>query len=116
MNIELLKQSYPKLFKKLNEDITAIRYLIVIDINYNDADSDEFDAIDPEDFNFLIYITELLQKTLNEPLMVEFVKKLEAHKNISEFYLSDIDLYGIQTNLDEEGIAQMILTIIEELL
>jgi hypothetical protein len=48
--------------------------------------------------------------------MVEMVKKLKVHKDISEFYLSDIDLYGIQTQLDEERIALMVLSTIEELL
>lgn len=116
MSIENLKKSCPKLFKKFEEEITQIRYLIVIDVNYNDDDTDEFDAIDPEDYNFLIYITELLHETIGEPLMVELVKKLKVHPSISEFHLSDIDLYGIQTDLNEEGIALMILGTIEELL
>jgi len=116
LSIEKLKQSCPKLFKKLNEEVTELRYLLVIDENYDDDDSDEFDAIDPEDYNYLIYTTELLQSTIGEPAMIELVKKLEGDKNISEFYLSDIDLYGIQTQLDEEGIAEMVLHSVEELL
>lgn len=111
-----LKKACPKLFEKIEEEVTEIRYLLVIDENYDDDDSDEFDAIDPEDYNYLIYTTDLLQESLGEPLMVELVKKLKVHKDISEFYLSDIDLYGIQTQLDEERIALMVLSTIEELL
>lgn len=116
MNIEILEQNYPKLFKALPEEISALRYLLVIDINYNDDDTDEFDAIDPEDYNYLVYITEMLQEVMGEEKMVAFVKALEARKEVEEFYLSEIDLYGMQTKLDDEGIAKMILDIVEGLM
>lgn len=114
LQIEHLKKRYPKVFKALAEDIYELRYLMVIDENYDDDDSDEFDAIDPEDYNYLLYITETLQDAVGEDIMVELVKKLKVHKDIEEFHLSEIDLYGLQTNLDEEGIAQIVLSIIEE--
>lgn len=116
MNIETLQQNYPKIFNALPEEITALRYLLVIDENYNDDDTDEFDAIDPEDYNYLVYVTEMLQKILGEEKVVQFVKALEARDEVEEFYLSEIDLYGMQTKLDEEGIAKMILGIIEGLM
>ncbi len=114
MIIETIEKNYPKLFKTLPEDVTELRYLLVIDENYDDDDSDEFDAIDPEDFNYLLYVTEMLQEAVGEPTIIELVKTLKVHKDIEEFYLSDIDLYGIQTNLDEEGIAEMVLCTLEE--
>jgi len=114
VNIEVIEKNYPKVFKKLPEDIDALRYLLVIDENYNDDDSDEFDAIDPEDFNYLVYVTEVLQEVMGERVMVQFIKALEAHKDIQEFYLSEIDLYGIQTDLDDNGIAELVLGIVEE--
>ena len=116
MNIEILEQNYPKLFKVLPEDITALRYLLVIDENYNDDDTDEFDAIDPEDYNYLVYITDMLQEVMGEEKMIAFVKALKSREEIEEFYLSEIDLYGLQTKLSEEGIAKMILGIVEELM
>jgi hypothetical protein len=116
LTIETLKKSYPKLYAKLPEDVSEIRYLLVIDENYDDDDSDEFDAIDPEDFNYLLYVTDMLQEAVGETTIVELVKTLKVHKDIAEFYLSDIDLYGIQTSLDEEGIAHMTLGSLEELL
>jgi hypothetical protein len=116
LNIDSLKEACPKLFNKFEEEVTELRYLLVIDENYDDDDSDEFDAIDPEDYNYLIYVTELLQEAIEEPLMIELVKKLKNHKDISEFHLSDIDLYGIQTEHKEEGIALMVLSSIEKLL
>lgn len=116
MTIETLKVAYPKLYKTLRDDVSELRYLLVIDVNYDDDDSDEFDAIDPEDFNYLLYVTETLQEAVGEPVMIELVKKLKDHKDIDEFYLSEIDLYGIQTDLDEEGIAHMVLGSLEEIL
>ena len=91
------------------------RYLLVIDVNYDDDDIDEFNAIDPEYYNFLLYTTDMLQEAVGEATMVELVKKLSEHKDIEEFYLSDIDLYGIQTDLDEEGIAHMVFGSLEEI-
>ena len=108
-----IEKNYPKIFKSLPEDTTELRYLLVIDENYNDVDSDEFDAIDPEDFNYLIYVTDLLQEAVGEAAIVALVKDLKEHKNIDEFYLSEIDLYGIQTSLDEDGIADMVLGTLE---
>jgi len=114
LNIDILKQKYPKIFNALKEDIDALRYLLVIDENYDDDDSDEFDAIDPEDYNYLVYITDLLQVVMGEEVMIAFIKAFKAHEKIEEFYLSEEDLYGIQTNLDDDGIAHLILDIIEE--
>ena len=114
MTIETIEKNYPKLFKTLPEDTTELRYLLVIDENYDDDDSDEFDAIDPEDFNYLLYVTDMLQEAVGEPTIIELVKTLKEHEDIEEFYLSDVDLYGIQTNLDEEGISKMVLGVLEE--
>ena len=114
MTIESIEKNYPKLFKTLPEDAEELRYLLVVDENYDDDDSDEFDAIDPEDFNYLLYVTDMLQEAVGEPMIIELVKTLKEHKDIEEFYLSDIDLYGIQTDLSEEGIAEMVLGVLEE--
>ena len=115
MNIETLRSTYPKLFDKIDDEVDELRYLLVIDENFNDVDSDEFDAIDPEDYNYLVYITERLQNVLGEAGMVTFIKKFEAHESMDLFYLSDVDLYGIQTSLKEEGIAKMALEIVESI-
>ena len=116
MNIETLRSTYPKLFAKVDDEVDELRYLLVIDKNFNDVDSDEFDAIDPEDYNYLVYVTERLQDVLGEEGMVTFIKLLEAHKDVALFYLSDVDLYGIQTDLEDEGIAKMILEIAETII
>jgi len=111
-----LKQTYPKIFTNLSDGIDEVRYLVVVDENYDDEDSDEFDAIDPEDYNYLVYITERLQTLLAEGGMVALVKHLESHPRVDLFYLSEIDLYGIQTEMTQEQIEQMILQHVEKLL
>ena len=108
-----LKTQYPKLFSNLLEEVDEVRYLVVVDKNFNDVDSDEFDAIDPEDYNYLVYITERLQDAMGEEKMVAFIKQLEAHKDVALFYLSETDLYGIQTDLEDEAIEKMVLDIVE---
>jgi hypothetical protein len=50
---------------------------------------------------------------MGEQGMVTFIKQLESHKDVSLFYLSEVDLYGIQTNLDDNAIATMVLDIAE---
>ena len=108
-----LKETYPKIFSKLDVDVDEIRFLVVVAKNFNDVDSDEFDAIDPEDYNYLVYVTERLQAVLGEEGMVVFIKKLEAHEAVELFYLSEVDLYGIQTGLEDEAIATMVLDLAE---
>jgi hypothetical protein len=115
VTIENLQENYPKFFKTVKEEVTDLRYLLVVDENYDDEDSEEHDAIDPEDFNYLVYITDLLQESIGEKNVIELVKKLKVHPSIEDFYLSDVDLYGIQTNLNEEEIAHMLLGCVEEL-
>lgn len=116
MTIEALKKTYPKLYKTVPDDVSEIRHLLVIDINYDDDDSDVFDGIDPEDYNFLLYVTDILQEAVSESVMIELIKKLKVHKDIEAFHLSEIDLYGIQTNLDQEGIEHMVIGALEEIL
>jgi len=111
-----LKAQYPKLFSRLLEEVDEVRYLVVVDKNFNDVDSDEFDAIDPEDYNYLVYITERLQGVMGEQKMIEFIKHLEAHKDVGLFYLSETDLYGIQTDLEDEAIEKMVLETVESVL
>ena len=62
----MIEKSYPKIFKKLLEDEIELRYLLVIDENYDDDDTDEFDGINAEDFNYLVYVTEMLQEAVGE--------------------------------------------------
>ena len=116
MTLDQLKTNFPKLMDKLPEDMTQMRYILVIDENFNDVDSDEFDAIDPEDYNYLVYLTDLLQETISEEIFGTLPEKYSQHKIFSDFYASQEDLYGVMTTEGEEGIAKAILGEIEQAL
>ena len=116
MNIEELNERYPKLFGKLSDDVTQLRYILIIDENFNDVDSDEFDAIDPEDFNYMVYMTELLQETIGETLFELLASIYESNAIFEDFYDAGDGLFGVMTKEDEDGIARVFLDEIERLL
>ena len=113
MNIDELRVSYPKLFDKLPEDTTELRYILVIDENFNDVDSDEFDAIDPEDFNYMVYMTELLQETLGEDIYGKLSDIYEQNSIFEDFYDAGDGLFGVMTKEGEDGITRVFLSEIE---
>ncbi len=112
-----LEKKYPKLFGLL-EDTTFVdspRDLVVVDENYDDIDSDEFDVFDPSDYNFLVYITPRVQDALGEKGIGQLVKRLESDERFEDFFASEIDMYGIKvTDMDEESIGDLIIKVIEE--
>ncbi len=65
------------------EDIIALRHLLIIDENYNDDATDAFATMDSEDYNYIVYITEMLQGLMGDEKMVSFVKVLEAREELT---------------------------------
>jgi len=111
-----LKEKYPNLLSKIDEDIDETRYLITVDVNYDDEDSDEFDVFDPEEYNYLVYINERVQNVLGEEKMQELVKKLEKLSIFDNFIDAEEDLYGVSSTKSEEEIEEEVLKVIEEML
>lgn len=113
-----LKTAYPKTMEKLqNEEIDEIRKLIVVDENYDDIDSDEFDVFDPSEYNYLVYITQRLQDVLGKEKLEKLIERLDESEEFQSFYANEIDMYGVMTAMEnEEKIAQTILTKVEEIL
>ncbi len=111
-----LKKDFPQMMSKLQEEIDEVRLLLVIDENYDDVDSDEFDVFDPSEYNYMIYVTEALQEVLGEEGLTKFMEALAESGDFQDFYANDRDIYGVMTTLDEEGIAQSMLSIAEEIL
>jgi len=116
LNIDELRDSYPKLFDKLPEDTTELRYILIIDENFNDVDSDEFDAIDPEDYNYMVYITELLQETIGEEIYSKLSPIYEQSSIFEDFYDAGDGLFGIMMKESEDGITRAFLSEIERVL
>jgi hypothetical protein len=117
MNIETLETAYPKLFRQLPEEIDDIRALLIIDENENDGDVDELDEVDAEDYNYILYLTETLQSVIGgEEELIALIRKLDEKREFQDFFPSEIDLYGVQTELDEVQIARVVLNTVEEML
>jgi len=111
-----LKEKFPKLISKIDEDINELRYLVVVDENYADIDDEENDIFDPNDYNYLVYITELTQEAIGIDVLERVNKLIEQRDIFKNFIASEIDLYGVMSNLNEDGVAIKILELIEELL
>jgi len=108
-----LEEKYPKIFDTLDDKDIELRHLISIDENYEDFDSEEFE-FDFEDYNYIVYITELVQNALGKDGLQEFIAKLESCSEFENFLASEDDLYAIKTNLYEDAIAELFLTLAEE--
>ncbi len=109
-----LEKKYPKLFDKLEDKDVELRHLLNVDENYEDYDSEEFE-FDFEDYNFVIYIAEPIQKVLGEDKMDEFMVKLHNKDAFINFLASEKDLYGVKTNLNEKEIVTLVLDLVEEI-
>ena len=109
-----LQQRYPKLFEKLEDKEVELRHLLNVDANEEDFDSEEFE-FDYEDYNYIIYIAEPVQKVLGKEKMGRLVEALEASRQFENFLASEEDLYGVKSKLGEAKIASLVLDLIEEL-
>jgi len=111
-----LKNRFPTLLSKIEDDIDELRELIVIDENYADIDDEEVDIFDPSDYNYLVYITETLSSVLGEDGLKKLYTHLEESEIFESFVVSEDDLYGLMSSLDENGVATKILEIVEKIL
>jgi len=110
-----LHEKYPKLFEKLEDNELELRHLLSVDRNELDYDSEEFE-FDVDEFNYILYVAEPIQEVLGEEKMMQLIQKLGDNKEIFEnFFASEEDLYGVQSDHDEETIAACILETVEEL-
>jgi len=110
-----LKDEFPKVYDKLDKDYNELRYLVVVDENYDDIDSDEFDAFNPEDYNYIVYVTERIQDIIGDEGMQKLANTLENENVFEDFLATDIDNYGVKSDLGEDGVAKRILKIVEDM-
>jgi len=109
-----LQKDYPNLLSRVDQPVEELRDLVIVDENYDDVDSDEFDIFDPEEYNFLVYITESVQNAMGEEKFSILAQKLEKAGMFESFYASEPDMLGVKSDLTEEGVAKKILQFIEE--
>ncbi len=119
MNKINLQENFPTIFEKLSDDekdLNQVRYFVVINENYEDLDDEEVDVFDPEDYNYLVYITERLSNMLGLENLANLAANLEQKEYIQNFLASEEDLFGIKSDLDEETLALKILEEAEKVL
>ena len=109
-----LPTKYPKLFEKLEDKEVELRHLLNIDHNYEDFDSEEYE-FDFEEYNYVIYVAEPIQKALGREKMEEFMVKLHDRDAFTNFLASEEDLYGVKTELEEDELVSLVLDLVEEI-
>ncbi len=112
-----LNELYPKIMSKIEDkDLDELRYLVVVDKNEYDPEiDDEFDVFEPSDYNYIIYITERLQEAVGKEFLEDLPQLLEESKTFDNLLQSEIDLYGVYSNLDDEdSVTKQFLDIIEK--
>ena len=110
-----LQEKYPKLFEKLEEKDIEIRHLLNVDENYEDYDSEEFE-FNFEEYNFIVYISELMQEALGNEKMEELMVKLNDNPSFENFLASEIDLYALKSTLSTPELEELILNQVESVL
>ena len=113
-NQETLDAAYPNLMSRIEEEIDELRYLVVVDPNEYDAEIDDaFDDFEPQDYNFVLYLTERLQKAIGPEMLERLPQLIEEAGLFSAFLASEEDLYGVWCEGDEEEVASRVLALIE---
>ena len=115
MTLEEVKLTYPKLSKKLPENIFTDRELVVVDYNYDDVDSEEAGDFEPSEYNYFVYVTEIVKGIIGESGLLVLAEKMEASSAFDDFFASEEDLFGVQSDLEEEEISKVIFAMIEEI-
>ena len=111
-----LKERFPTLFSKLEDDVSTLRELVVVDENYEDIDDEETDIFDPNDYNYLVYITENVSNILGKDGLEELYTKLSEDNIFDTFIASEEDLYGLMSPLSDDEVALKILEVAEQII
>jgi len=110
-----LKEKFPTLMSKLEDDIDELRYLVVVDENYEDIDDEEVDVFDPNDYNYLVYVTERVSKVLGEDGLEKLYTTLDSSDIFENFLASEEDLYGVKSPLNDDEVAIKVIEVIEKI-
>jgi len=115
MTIEEIKQKFPALAAKMPDAIFTERELIVVDENYEEAEGEETAEFDPSEYSHMIYIAFPTVEILGAEGLSLLAQKLESCEKFSAYMASEEDLFGVQTDLQEEEIAEMLFGMVEEI-
>jgi len=115
MTLEEVKNSYPNLARSLPENVFTDRELVVVDYNYDEIDAEEAGEFDPSEYNHFVYIAEAAREIIGEGGLSKLASRMEAHSAFDDFFASEEDLFGVQSDLTEEEIAKVVFSMIEEI-
>jgi len=116
MDRETLLEQFPRLLSRIEDEIDELRYLAVVDPNEYDPEiDDDFDEINPEDYNYLVYLPERVQQAIGEEMLAKLPEIIEASQLFENFLAAEEDLFAVRFAPEqEEEVARKILGIIEE--
>ena len=112
---QTLAEKFPGLLACIDEEIEELRYLAVVDVNEYDPEiDDDFDEINPEDYNYLVYLPERVVNAIGAELLERLPEIIEEEKIFENFLASEEDLFAVKDEEDrEEEVAMKILSTIE---
>lgn len=112
---QTLAEKFPGLLARIDEEIEELRYLAVVDVNEYDPEiDDDFDEINPEDYNYLVYLPERVVDAIGAELLERLPEIIEEEKIFENFLASEEDLFAVKDEEDrEEEVAMKILSTIE---
>jgi hypothetical protein len=109
-----LEEQYPKLFAKFEDKDLELRHLLSVDENYEDFDSEEYE-FDFEEYNYVIYIAEMVQEALGQAKMEELMVKIHDNDAVENFLATELDIYGLKSDLGTDELIAFVLGQVEEL-
>jgi len=116
MTLEEVKERFPALAGKLPENIFTDRELVVVDHNYEEVDGEETAEFDPSEYSHIIYIAVPMLEMIGATGLALLTQKLEELEQFSHFVAAEEDLFGVQSDLNEEQIAHIVFKTIEEVM
>jgi hypothetical protein len=115
MDLQELKKEYPNLIRKFNlDDIDDIRSIIVVDENYEDEDEEDSVEFDWDEYNYMVYLPEMTLKAVGSETIQSVLQKLSNSSIFDDFLVSEVDLFGVLSDLNTDSIAKIVLSFIEQ--
>jgi hypothetical protein len=111
---EELQARYPNLFERLEDRDVLMRHLVVVDTNEKDVTDDDImeELYDPDTYTHVAYLYPQVVSAIGDRID-QLVERITQRDDVEECFVSEPDLWGLVTQLDEEAIAPMILDEIE---
>jgi len=115
MTLEEVKNNFPALAAKLPENIFTDRELVVVDYNYEEPDGEETEEFDASVYNHILYIAAPTLEIIGENGLGKLTEMLESYEGFRHFSVSEEDLFGVYSDLNDEEISKLLFTMLEEI-